>query len=476
MIPKKMSLAKKLPWLVTIALVILILVLPESFFRWDAFNSLQRRTLAIFVFAVISWIFELLPSFVTSVVIVLVELLFLSDKGLSWVRLDNALHYQDIFDSFGAGILLLFVGGFFLARATEKTRLSGVLANIMLKPFGTSPYSVLLGIILITAVLSMFLSNTATTALMLSICLPLLRSLREKSRLRIGFPMAIAFAANIGGMGTPIGTPPNAIGLANLESGMGVNIGFASWMLLAVPYVLVLLFALWFYIKIVYKTKQTELVLKIPIDSSVSKQKRNRTIFVFALTVFLWLTDFWHGINSYIVAMIAIVLLLVLGVLDKTDLNGISWDVIWLMVGGIALGEAMSSTGVAAGMISLLPVESATPATITILITIFVLFMFFMSNFMSHTAASNFIVPLAIVFLTNFPHLEDSVAVTYMLQIVFASSIAMLLPISTPPNALAYSTEMFKTKDMLIGGSIMGLLGLVIAQFYLPFAIRILGF
>ena len=170
-----------------------------------------------------------------------------STKGLNILvektdkeALGTLIDYKDIIGTFASPIIILFLGGFFLAMAATKYRLDQNLAKLLLKPFGENPKMVMMGLMIITAIFSMFMSNTATTAMMLSILMPVLAVFLPGDSGKIGFTFAIPVAANIGGIGTPIGTPPNAVALKYLTGDHLIT--FGQWMIFAVPYVIALLY------------------------------------------------------------------------------------------------------------------------------------------------------------------------------------------------------------------------------------------
>ncbi|MEI6894489.1 MAG: SLC13 family permease, partial [Colwellia sp.] len=247
---------------------LIILLMPLSMFPFEGMTIIQQRVIAIFLFAALSWVFEPIPIYATSIVIIVIELLMISDKGLFLFKLnqDSAqfgelLNYTDIMATFASPIIMLFLGGFFLAMAATKYRLDVNLARVLLKPFGKEPKFVMLGLMLITAVFSMFMSNTATTAMMLSILTPVIALFSPKDPGRIAFALCIPIAANIGGIGTPIGTPPNAIALKYL---VGDNlITFGEWMMFGVPFVIIMMTFAWFLITYLYPAKQTVMNLDI---------------------------------------------------------------------------------------------------------------------------------------------------------------------------------------------------------------------
>ncbi len=207
---------KNLKLIISLLLPIAILFIPADSFGIEGLTIIEKRVIALFVFATLFWVLEPIPIYATSVLIIVGELIMISNKSLVlFVNNDNpdlygtALNYKDIMATFASPIILLFLGGFFLAMAATKYRLDQTLAKVMLKPFGNNPRTVMLGLMIITAIFSMFMSNTATTAMMLSILAPVLMLFPDGDKGKTAFALSIPVAANIGGIGTPIGTPPN---------------------------------------------------------------------------------------------------------------------------------------------------------------------------------------------------------------------------------------------------------------------------
>jgi sodium-dependent dicarboxylate transporter 2/3/5 len=204
------------------------------------------RMLAIFGAAVVLWITEAIPLSATSILVILAEILLISDEALVGLPSNfEAPTYQSIFATLANPVLILFLGGFVLAETAAKYRLDRNLAGVLLRPFGDSPRAIMAGLMMITAVLSMFVSNTATTAAMMAVVIPVAGGLGPNDRLRVGLILAVPVAANIGGLGTPVGSPPNAIALGRLQD-QGIEVDFVTWMALAVPVALVVLAFAWF--------------------------------------------------------------------------------------------------------------------------------------------------------------------------------------------------------------------------------------
>ena len=363
---------------------------------------------------------------------------------------------------FADPIIMLFIGGFILAIAATKSGLDVMLARVLLKPFGTQSKYVLLGFILVTALFSMFISNTATAAMMLTFLTPVLKALPADGKGKIGLALAIPVAANVGGMGTPIGTPPNAIALKYLNDpeGLNLNIGFGEWMSFMTPYTIVVLFIAWFILLRFFPFKQKTIVLEI--EGEAKKDWRSVLVYVtFAITVLLWMTDKYTGVNANAVAMIPVAVFCVTGVITKRDLEEINWSVLWMVAGGFALGVALNETGLAQHLIAAIPFNTWSP---TLMIVGSGLLCWAMANFISHTATAALLVPILAIAGTS---MSEQLAVlggvpTLLIGVSLGSSLAMILPISTPPNALAHATGMIQQRDMEKVGIIMGIIGLVL--------------
>ncbi len=383
---KNQTVARCIKLTVAITLSLILWLLPIDTFGIEGLTVIEQRLISIFIFATLMWVFEAVPAWTTSVLIVVLLLLTVSDsslwfltQGISTEELGQTVKYKSIMHCFADPIIMLFIGGFILAIAATKSGLDVLLARVMLRPFGTQSRYVLLGFILVTAVFSMFLSNTATAAMMLTFLTPVLKVLPADGKGKIGLAMAIPVAANVGGMGTPIGTPPNAIALKYLND----------------P------------------------------------------------------------------AMIPVAVFCITGVITKRDLEEISWSVLWMVAGGFALGVALQETGLAKHMIEAIPFNTWPPV---LMIVGSGLICYAMANFISHTATAALLVPiLAIAGSSMRENLSSLGGVeTLLIGVAIGSSLAMILPISTPPNALAHATGMIQQKDMEKVGIIMGIIGLIL--------------
>ena len=458
---------KKVVGLLFVAAVFLTLwLLPSEFFGMEGLTLVQQRIIAIFVYATLMWVMELVPAWATSVSIMVLLLLFTSDSGLKWIcnpeSAGQLLSYKQVMASFADPVIMLFIGGFVLAIATTKTGLDVHLARVLLSPFGKKSENILLGFMLVTALFSMFISNTATTAMMLTFLTPVFKQLPEAGKGRIGMALSIPIAANIGGMGTPIGTPPNTIALKYLNDPEGLNLGlgFGQWMLFMVPLVIILIVVAWMILKKVFPFTQKTIELKI--DGEMKRGGQTTLVIVtMAITILLWMMDTLTGINTYTVALIPFAVFAMAGIVTKYDLEEINWSVIWMVAGGFALGYAMNGSGLASLFIRAIPFADFSPVLIVVLSG---LICYILSNLISHSATAALLMPILVVVCTAMGDKLAAIggATTVLIGVAIASSSAMILPISTPPNALAYATNMVQQKDMAKMGVIMGVLSIVL--------------
>lgn len=449
---------KQLKIFLSFGIPLIILILPREWLGIEGLTIIEHRLIAIFLCALFLWVTELVPIYATSILIFLLLLLLLSDTALIGMRSalesGKALSYKNIMASFASPVIFLFLGGFYLAAAAAKYRLDINLARVILKPFGTNPKYIMFGLMLTTAVFSMFMSNTATAAMMLTILMPILKFFPKDDPGKIGFVLAIPFSANLGGMGTPIGTPPNAIALKYLTGTNSVT--FAEWMTFGIPFVLCNLLFCWFLIWKFYPSKMD--AVNLNIKGSFLKGWRAITIYVtFCVTILLWLTDFIHGINSYTVALIPVVVFSMTNIVSAKDMKSLNWDILWLLAGGIALGNAMEETGLARHLIAAIPFDALPPLLI---ISIAASITFSLANFMSRTATANLMLPIISAMGAALPSIAEYGSKLIILTATLSASLAMALPISTPPNAMAHATGIIRTEHMAKPALLIGFMGL----------------
>ena len=435
---------KALMFLITAIVTLIVWNLPITVFGIDGLTVVQQRVIAIFVMAVMLWLTEAIPSWATSVTIIFVLLFCVSDSSFKFLQ-GNGGEYGQLLDSVGImacfadPTIILFLGGFILAIAATKSGLDVWMAKTMIKPFGTKSENVLLGFMLITGIFSMFISNTATAAMMLTFLTPVFKALPANGKGRIALTMSIPIGANLGGMGTPIGTPPNAFAykVLNDPNGLNMDISFGQWMLVMAPMVIILLIISWFVLRHFFPFKQKTIHLEIEGD-----MHRNwRTVVVgvtFAVTILLWIFGKQLGINANTTAMLPIAVFAFTGVITAKDLQEIDWGVIWMVAGGFALGLAMNGTGLAETAIKAIPFGEWSPIVILLIAG---LVCYALSNFISNTATAALLIPILSVVCAGMGDKLDIIGgtSTVLIGIAVAASCAMTLPISTPPNAIAFS-------------------------------------
>ena len=459
---------------IVLAVTLFLWFVPSGFFGIDGLTVVEQRTIAIFVFAALMWMFEVIPTWTTSVLIIVIMLLTISDSSIAFLKgsgipgeMGTLVSYKSLLATFADPVIMLFLGGFVLAIAATKVGLDVQLARVLLWPFGKKPKFVLLGFLFVIGIFSMFMSNTATAAMMLTFLAPVLKTLPPDGKGRIGLALSIPIAANLGGIGTPIGTPPNAIALSYLNDSLHMNIGFGEWMLHMVPFVIVMLLISWGLLLWMFPFKAK--TIELNITGNAKRTPQTYIVWVtFAVTILLWMLDKVTGINSNVVAMIPLAVFCVTGVIGKEELKEINWSVLWMVAGGFALGVALNSTGLAEHLVNSIPFGSWMPIVVILASG---LLGYFISNFISNTAAANLIVPILSAVGVG---MGDSLLAiggvkTLLVGVALSTSLAMLFPISTPPNALAHSTGLVSTKDMTKVGLIVGATGFVLGYAMLIF-------
>ena len=455
---------------------------PTSFFGIDALTVVQQRVIALFVFAALMWIFEIIPNWTTSVLIIVIALLTMSDKGLGFFcnpEFGQLVSYKKIMSSFADPVVMLFLGGFVLAIMAERFGLDVTLAKGLLSIFGTKPKMVLLGFLTIISVFSMFMSNTATAAMMLAFLAPVLSKLPSDDRGKVGLALSIPIAANLGGMGTPIGTPPNATAKGYLEQA-GIDVSFVDWSVHMIPYVIIMVLLAWVLLLVFFPFKTEKLVLEIP-ENTKKKDWRSKVVWItFAVTILLWVTEQLHHISSNIVALIPLGVFTATGLFGKEEIKEINWTVLWLVAGGFALGYLLQDTGLAKVLITAIPFGTM---SVVLVLVVAGLVCYTLSNFISNSATAALLIPILIVVAegmadpaaaNNSAFIALGGSQAMIIFIAVCASLAMVLPISTPPNAIAASTGLVETKDMAKVGIIIGVVGFIFGFIWLtkifPFA------
>jgi solute carrier family 13 (sodium-dependent dicarboxylate transporter), member 2/3/5 len=427
---------------------ILTLLLKEP-----SFNTTQIYVLFILFFAMGLWFTEAVPPFAVSILIIAYLVFMLGNEGLnpSPEKIDRYV------TTFSSSVIWLMLGGFFLAAAMTKTKLDVALFRFTLKISGSSPRKLLIGLMTTTMIASMLMSNTAATAMVVASIMPLLNSLGNKSGVSKALLLGVPIAATTGGMGTIIGSPPNLIAVGALEN-IGINISFLDWMIYGFPLALALTAISCIVLIKLFMKDNTPISLDFLKEDKAEKTKEEKAqrmivLIIIIVTVLLWLTTTIHGIKVGAVSAVPLVFLTLTGVLKNKDVQGLPWDTLLLVAGGLSLGMALQNSGLLEHY-----AQQMRNIEVHYIILMFILAYMTMafSNVMSHTATSTVLIPLGIAILIGF---QSQIAII----IGLCASTALFLPVSTPPNAIAYSTGFLKISDFRVGGILIGLLGPLLA-------------
>lgn len=439
---------------VSLVLALLIAYLPT----YQGLGDEGRTTFFILLFAAGLWLSEAIPAFAVSFLIIALEIVLLGllpEEGNDW---------EKFLSPWASPLVFLFLAGFIMARAAAKTRLDIWMAKRVLFLVGNRPENIMTGMILVTFTLSMFISNTATAALIVSVLFPILATMHPDNPYKKGLLLAVTMAANIGGMGTIIGTPPNAIAAGLLGADAP---SFVGWMALALPPAVLLVVTLRFFLLRRYPSSEARIDLGAlhgvdhTDDTSgadaaaarVPSWKKSAVVLTFAVTVLIWLTGPLHSIPTTVVSFLPIVVFTMLGILDAEDIRSLNWDVIILIVGGLSLGSAVSGSGLADWIAALF---AALTLPLLLLVPLFAYLVVALSNFMSNTAAANILLPLVSAVAVV---LGESTPVLAVVTVALSASLAMCLPVSTPPNAIVFASGLLKSRDFWLMGMLAGVFG-----------------
>lgn len=409
---------------------VLASLLFAGFYFLSPWPLAERAVIAILVAAMVLWVGEILPLGITALA-----------SSLALVLLVGTTP-KAVFAAYFDPVVLLLLGGFLLGVALRRHRLDEALAVVTLRYVGTSPAIVLLALMGITAIFSMWVSNTATAAIILPIAASLVGA-GPPTRGR-AFVLGIAAAANIGGVATPIGTPANAIALRFLADA-GVAVTFLGWMARVVPLAIVLVLVAWLILLRTHPVGGERIVAPGASRGRLAAVQW-RLMVLFAATVMAWLTVDWHGIDAAVVAGLAGVALFALRLLEEGDLSKVNWDTLLLIGGGIALGDAVQSVGLDDRLAtSLADVGTAgSLVALAALVGVAILLTLVSSN----TAAAVLLVPLALLWAGPWDVPVRDLAMVAAVAVSFD----FLVPMGTPPNALARATGLVDVRGMLRSG------------------------
>ena len=450
-------------------------------------NDTQTTYLAIFIFVVYNWLIAWLPLFVTGFLGVGLTILFGVESSV--VALS----------SFANPIIFLFLAGFLFAKAMNETGLDKRISLMILgKSFIAKSFDRLLFCLLaLTFFFSMWVSNTATTAMMLPIMLGTANSLNIKDSKTLGYMLlGLAYASSIGGLGTPVGSPPNIIAIGMLSELANIQVSFVQWTLYGTPLALVFLLIIFLYIKskIPFENKHIDAsylrneAARLPPISSGEKW----LIFLFVLLIGGWFLPgllnglfgldypFFKVLDSRMeagaVGMVLASFLFIcpfgadsklLGVQDVKDID---WPSLLLFGSGLALGKILFSVGLAQ-IAGTFIVENVAGASVLVLFLVLTYFTIFFTELASNTATANIIIPIVIAAASLF----SINPILLAMAVALSCSLAFMLPVATPPNAIVYGSGKVDIKVMMKFGFILNIIfGFIIAMLF--YAVSSLGF
>ncbi len=428
-------------------LVVLLSFLGGFWIRGGDWTDQSTYALILLFTAVGLWLTEAIPPFAVALLIIGVCVLALSSPVLN----ANPIAYTQFTQTLSSSVIWLILGGFFLAQSMQKAGYDAYIFSFTIKLFGTKPSYVLLGMMLTTWVASSILSNTASTAMMLASVLPFLRQLEKNAPIAKAIFLGIPTAAALGGLTTIIGSPPNAVAVGFAQQA-GYSISFPEWVMYGILPSIALLFITWFILLKIYPPKIDHLVILLPNrseSSTMGSGLKKFVLFTLLGTLALWFTAPLHSIPITATAFVPIVLLTVSGVIDSNDFNGMPWDTLILIAGGLALGVAMTESGL---VVIIADSLKAFKQSELIIITVVCYLTVLLSNVMSNTSAATVLLPIALELLP-----EQALLVAT--SVGLSASFALLLPVSTPPNAIAFSYGFLEQKDFRPLGFWIGLIG-----------------
>ncbi len=443
----------------TLFLLIVIMGLAVGHFLTpDNWEPEKKYALSLVLIAALLWFTEAIPPFAVALLIIGTGVLALGSSRLA----EHPVLYTKFTETLASSIIWLLLGGFFLAKGMQKAGLDLEVFRTSVKLFGKKPETALLGMMLTTWLASSVMSNTAATAMMLAAVLPMIRQIGPTAPMSQATLLGIPAAATLGGMATIIGSPPNAVAVGFLERS-GVEVSFPAWMLYGTFPALLLCILAWLVLISVHKPKVKEVHIHIPsreeVHIDISRFQQNLVALGLLGTLGLWLTTPLHGLPVAATAFIPIVLFTVSGVINSDDFNAMPWDTLILVAGGLSLGVAMTETGLVNEIAQ--AVQSISIAPILMLIALCFLTVL-LSNFMSNTAAATVVMPLALEILPD-------QALMVGMGIGMSASFALMLPVSTPPNAIAFGTGYLEQKAFRTLGLAIGVAGPIVALVWLYF-------
>ena len=458
-----------------------VFFLINFFFQINGLDTLSKSVIASTAWIAIWWVFEAVPIAITALLPVIL------------FPLTGSLSLDETSSAYGHRYIFLYLGGFILALAIEKWKLHKRIALNIISFLGSDVKRIILGFMISTAFLSMWISNTATAVMMLPIGIAIvkqisnLKSSKEDESVIFGkaLMISIAFSASIGGVSTLIGTPPNLILASIIEESYGIKISFKEWMLFALPISCTLLIISWVYLTRFafnfthYNFDKVENEINSQLNNlgKISYEEKLVSI-IFLITAISWVfKDFIQIIVPYIddaiIAIISAITLFLLNSGYKTeklmkweDAIKLPWGILLLFGGGLAIASAFQSTGLANYIGESLNNFGSLPLVFLLLLTITMVN--FLTEITSNLATTAMLLPI----ISSISWALDIHPFILMIGATVAASCAFMLPVATPPNAVVFGSNYLRISDMVKVGLIMNIISilliLIFVYYYLP--------
>ncbi len=421
----------------------------------------ESHTLFITLLTASLWVTEKLPIPISSLI------------PIASFPLLGVLDSKMVAQAYGSPLILLLLGGFMLSTAMSHTNTHKLIANKIIKTIGTnSQAKILLSFMLTSSLLSMWISNTATTLMLLPIAMAILEN-NDSKKFAILLLLGIAYAASIGGIATPIGTPPNLILMQSIENANLPEIGFLGWMQQVLPILLIIFPVAYFYLSRQLENKP----INYKIEQVAITSSQIKVLIVFTLTALLWITRVepfggWKSLlnlpyaNDASVALLSVVLLFTLKDNDKESIitwnaiNKIPWGILLLFAGGITIASAFKQTGLSASIADNLTFLNNFPTWM--IVGFICLFVTFLTEITSNTATTAVLMPILLSTATAL----DIEPMMLMLPATISASFAFMMPVATAPNAIIFSSGHVPIKRMMRTGLFLNLIGAIILTLY----------
>lgn len=420
-------------------------------------SAFDTSALGLALWMVYWWIVQPVPLYVTALLPIAV--------GVPFELIPNDVLAQ----SYGNQMIFLFLGGFILALGIEKWKLHEQIAFSILRLFGRTPKRILGGFMFSTALLSMWISNTATTLMMLPIAMSVIQaipSFKEKRLFSVGLLLSIAFSANIGGTATLIGTPPNIQMAGILEQEFNLSISFFEWFMIGTPFMIIMMVLTYITVKFYFIKNASFKMDKIEPQKLDPNQKR--VLYLFLTVVALWMSRTFLNdympivINDTVIALSGAILLFIFPSTEKRplllwdDLDKLPWGILFLFGGGMALAAILAEANIVSFLVDIMKPLANFPVIILLLVIFTVAL--FATELMSNLALVSLLIPL----IGKFAIELDLPLLGISAGVALSASCAFMLPVATPPNAIIYSSNLIQIKDMVRYGFLLNLIASVV--------------